>query len=303
MAQKAAQQLTLVFAHKLFVLDGQARNLSPKTLAVYGEQLTWFEQYAVAADVTLLSDVEPALLKSYLIHLQQKGWQPASVHIAFRVLRTFFRFLHADGLVPDNLMVRVRAPKLPPKELPAFSEDEIRRLLAAAQSARDRALLLCLLDTGCRASELLGWNIGDVNIETGVVALRTTKGRKPRTVYLGLRSRKQLLRLLAEAPGDLDPDLPIWRNSVSGTRLTLNGLSQLLGRLGASAGVHPCNAHRFRRTFALMALRNGMNIYALQRLMGHATIDILRRYLPLVEADLQTAHARFGAVDHLERAA
>lgn len=168
---------------------------------------------------------------------------------------------------------------------------------------RDRALLLCLLDTGCRASELLGWQVGDVNIETGVVALRTTKGRKPRTVYLGMRSRKGLLRLLAAAPGDLDPDLPIWRNSVSGTRLTLNGLSQLLGRLGTAAAVHPCNAHRFRRTFALMALRNGMNIYALQRLMGHATIEILRRYLPLVESDLQTAHACFGAVDHLGRAA
>lgn len=135
------------------------------------------------------------------------------MHIAFRVLRTFFRFLHADGLLADNPMARVRAPKLPAQELPAFSDEDIQRLLAAAQRVRDRALVLCLLDTGCRASELLAWNVGDINIETGVVALRKIQGRKPRTVYLGIRSRKELLKLLAHEMGELDPEAPIWRNS------------------------------------------------------------------------------------------
>ncbi len=70
-------------------------------------------------------------------------------------------------------------------------------------------------------------------------------------------------------------------------------------RLRKRSGVATCTAHTFRRTFALNCLRNGMNIYVLARLMGHADITILRQYLPLIEDDLQDAHARFGAVDNL----
>jgi integrase/recombinase XerD len=75
----------------------------------------------------------------------------------------------------------------------------------------------------------------------------------------------------------------------------------MLRKLGVAADVQPCNPHCFRRTFALWSVRNGMNLYALQRMMGHSDIAILRRYLALVEADLQEAHARFGAVDNALR--
>lgn len=86
-------------------------------------------------------------------------------------------------------MERVRAPKIPYTKLPAYTESEVKRILAAAETQRDRTLMLCLLDTGCRAKELLAWNIGDVNIQTGVVKLHKTKGRKERVVYLGIHAQ------------------------------------------------------------------------------------------------------------------
>ena len=83
------------------------------------------------------------------------------------------------------------------------------------------------------------------------------------------------------------------------TRLTDSGLRLMLRRLGKRADVEHCHPHTFRRTFALWSLRAGMNIYALQRIMGHSDLTILRRYLALTEQDLQTAHRRFGAVDSM----
>lgn len=79
--------------------------------------------------------------------------------------------------------------------------------------------------------------------------------------------------------------------------MTIRGLQRLLYRLGQRAQVKNCHPHTFRRTFALWSLRSGMNIYALQKLMGHADLNILRRYLALVEDDLRLAHQEHGAVD------
>ena len=73
----------------------------------------------------------------------------------------------------------------------------------------------------------------------------------------------------------------------------------LLRRLGQAACVAHCHPHTFRRTFALWSLRAGMNIYALQRMMGHADLQILRRYLALIDDDLRQAHDKHGAVDHV----
>ncbi len=85
--------------------------------------------------------------------------------------------------------------------------------------------------------------------------------------------------------------------SATGARYTVDGVQSMLARLGERAGVAHCHPHTFRRTFALWSLRAGMNIYALQRLMGHTDLTMLRRYLALVETDLAQAHREHGAVD------
>jgi integrase/recombinase XerD len=157
-------------------------------------------------------------------------------------------------------------------------------------------LILCLLDSGCRASEFLAWNVDDVNLSAGVVRVRagTSKGRKERAVYLGTKARKALILLYAEQNGQ--PGDPIWRNSHNGERLKYEGLKQLFRRLKDETGI-AVSAHKFRRTFALWSLRAGMSIYALQRIMGHSDLTVLQRYLDLVESDLKDAHDNFGAVD------
>ena len=107
---------------------------------------------------------------------------------AARAIRAFANFCVAEGMIDINPMARVRMPKTSERLLPAFSEQELRTLLAATTTQRDRALILCLLDSGCRANEFLAWNVGDVSLTTGTVRVRTTKNRRERTTYLGLRA-------------------------------------------------------------------------------------------------------------------
>ena len=117
--------------------------------------------------------------------------------------------------------------------------------------------------------------------------------REPFLIDKHTRTRKQIKRYWSER-SRVKPDAPAFASQTRGTHLRFDGLVQLMERLRNRSGVVTCTAHTFRRTFAISCLRNCMNIYVLARLMGHADITILRQYLPLVENDLQEAHARFG---------
>lgn len=127
-----SDQLTLDFALKMFLLDGQARNLSPKTFATYEKQIAWFSDFAQTQEIQSLADVHSHRLKNYLLKLQARGWKATSRHVAFLTLRTFFRYCHFDGLLESNPMERVRAPKMPEQELSAYTVDEVKRILTGA---------------------------------------------------------------------------------------------------------------------------------------------------------------------------
>ena len=139
---------------------------------------------------------------------------------------------------------------------------------------------------------------GDVNIATGTVQLTHTKNREPRTVYLGVRARRDLLKLYSELPSNA-PDQRIWLNVQNDEPLTTSGLGQMLDDLGKAAGGIKCNPHRFRRFFAYQCLKNGMDLHSLKSLLGHSDLTMLMRYVKLLEKDLRDASKRFGVVDNL----
>lgn len=287
-----APQLAL----EAFLLDGQSRNLSLRTLKYYREQLVWFFEYLPEVTSDSLAQITPHTIRSYLVHLEGKGWSPASRHAAARAIRAFMNYCVNDGWLERSPMDRVRMPRVAANTLPAFDAQQVKELVDCASTQRDKAIILCLLDSGCRASEFLAWDVGDINIRTGTVRVVKTKNRRRRTAYLGRHARKELLKLYGTQ--SIEPDKPVWRSMNTQARLGIAGLQIMLRKLGEQAGVLPCSPHRFRRTFALWSLRNGMDIFTLQRLMGHSDISVLSRYLALVEDDLERSHERFGAVDN-----
>lgn len=167
-------------------------------------------------------------------------------------------------------------------------------MLKAADNDREKTLIYVLLDTGIRAGECVSLVAGDVKWETNSIIIRAGKGEKDRVVYFGAKTARHLIKHMRGLEGS---DL-IFCNFYTGKKLTTNGLGQLLRRLGRSVNVH-CTAHKFRRTFAINSIRNGMNIYLLAKLMGHEDITILKPYLDILKTDLQSAHQQFGVVDNL----
>lgn len=197
-------------------------------------------------------------------------------------------------------------PKLEQRVPPAFSPEDVRRLLVAydrgaAIGARNHAIVLTLLDTGLRASEFTSLHIGAVDMRSGLATV-VGKGQKQRSIRAGGKARSAILHMLALREEVQDGD-PLWlAYSVSGREtgpLSVHGLQMMLTRLGRTVGVMPCAPHRFRRTFALWMLRDGCDLHSLRMLMGHSSLAVLQRYLDLGGEDIERAHMAHSPGDKL----
>lgn len=281
-----------------FMLYNRAARLARKTLRFYEGQLKPFVIWCDALDVGHVSAITPSLIRGYLVSLEDRGLRDNSIHAAARAIRAWLNFCVREEYIQASPMDKVAMPRVSRKILPSLSEENITCLLAACNSARDNAIVLVLLDTGLRASELVNLDGKDVDLDFGEIHVRQGKGSKDRTVFLGSEARRALRDYYVER-GEPEENHPVWISQTRHQRLTASGLHQLLKRLGEQAGVDDCAPHTMRRTFALWCLRNGMDIFRLARLMGHTDISVLRRYLYLLKDDLRAAHAQYGVVDKL----
>lgn len=282
----------------MFLLDCAARRLTEGTLQFYKSKLSVFFQWCDQRGIRTIEDITAHEIRRFLVDIHRRKLSSQYQNNLARAIRAFLNYCVRDEMLEKSPFVRVQMPKLEKKIISALSPADIKAVLQSCDCERDRALCLFLLDSGVRASELAALNVSDVDLLSGVVTVRAGKGQKGRTTYIGAKTRKQVKRYFIER-GQIKPHEPVFTALLSGERLTVHGLVQLMARLRARSGVTGCTCHTFRRTFAITCLRNGMNVYVLARLMGHADITILRQYLAFVEDDLMGAHAKCGAVDNM----
>lgn len=160
---------------------------------------------------------------------------------------------------------------------------------------RDRAIVLILLDTGLRAGELCRLLMPDINLDTGEIHVRPFgSGRKThsRTVYIQKQARSSLWKYRASMSSSGPAFL-----STANLPLNRGSLYHLVETLGDRAGVD-AYPHKFRHTFAIQYLRNGGDIFTLQRLLGHASLEMVKRYLALADNDAASVHRSASPVDN-----
>ena len=284
-----------------FLIDRRAQNLSPGTVIFYRIKLEKFTAFCDGQGVKSLDQVDAQLVRRFIFWLEEQGHNPGGIHAHYRSVKALIRFWAAE-VEPEGWrdpFRRVKPPRVPEEPLAPAEQAVIMKMLESCGrdplGLRDRAIMLTLLDTGVRAAELIDLDVEDVDLATGAVLVRRGKGRKPRTVYLGKAARKAVrswLRACAQASAALF-------TSQGGDRLAYGGLRAIITRRAKLAGVDPPTLHSFRRAFCLAMLRAGVDVMSLQRLMGHTSLAVLRRYLAQTEGDLAEAHRRASPADSL----
>jgi site-specific recombinase XerD len=297
-----AQGGYLAITIESFLIDRQAAGLSRYTLKFYRQFLNPFITYCNANSLTLIQQITPDNLRRYFLTFSETH-NPGGVHAAYRTLGALFHWLmNKEVMTPEwkNPMLKVKPPKVAIESLEPISIEDVKALTSTCQRGKftgDRyhAIFLFLLDTGARAQELCNTTIEDTDLNTGAVMIRYGKGGKTRMVFLGRKTRRAL-RSYLRLRHDQSHALFV---STNGDRLTYNGLRLLLDRRAKLAKLdNKPTLHDFRRAFALNMLRNGVDIFALQRLMGHSDLQIMRRYLAQNDEDNQLAHMRGSPVDN-----
>jgi site-specific recombinase XerD len=288
--QMLAADVALGRAADLFCAAKDAEGLSPRSIAWYAMILD--RLVARFGPERAVDELAPAELRAWLVELRTH-LAPVSIAGYVRGLRAFGNWLATDGLADARALRTLARPRVPHKVMEPLSDDDLRRLLAVAD-VRDRAILLLLLDTGLRVSEAAGISLGDLRADASIKVMG--KGAKERIVPVGAASRGAIGRYL-ERRGPGSADEPLFVNQ-AGERLTLTGIQQLLTRLRARARVDArCNPHTFRHTFAHNYLVNGGDVFTLQRMLGHTSLEMVRRYVALADGDVALRHRSASPAD------
>ena len=201
-------------------------------------------------------------------------------------LRSFYRHLRREGLVTDDPTVQLHAPKQIRRQPQVLARDEVARLLEAPRGAeppalRDRALLELMYACGLRASEAIALEVGDVDLDTGVLRARG-KAAKERLVPIGSAASRALVAYLTRGRPRLVGDrteTTLFLNHRGG-RLTRQGLYKIVQRHARAAGLEgKMSPHTLRHTFATHLLAGGCDLRSLQEMLGHADIATTQIYM------------------------
>jgi integrase/recombinase XerD len=263
-----------------------------------------------------LSKITAQDVERFLNHLRDdRNLCLKSVLNSWIALSSFWTWAERNLEIQHVMRGKVERPRPHRRQSPPLEEAEVRAILSAcsetvdwrtrngnkATSARpsaqrDRAIILVLIDTGMRVSELVDLVMRDYDAKKAQLTIRHGKGDKKRVVYLADRAKQALWKYLAERPG-VKPDDPIFA-SRTGTALDRAAVRKMIERLGERAGVEGATPHRFRHTFAINFLRNGGNPLELQKILGHEKLDTVKIYADLASVDIQRAQRSASPADH-----
>ncbi len=299
---------------KGYILNCKAEGKSPKTISGYEMALRNFIWYCCQEDFPEIQKLTAVHIRHFLWYLASEPhrWNSTcptakrqvsstTVNGYFRALRTFFNWLEREELVIENPFKNLKPPKIDKKVIQALSVAEIDRLfkLCAGKNpldVRNKAILSVFLDTGLRISELANLTLEDVNVDNGSLLVRQGKGNKQRVVRIGVKAQKALWKYITLYRKGNSNSLFLNR---SGETFDVAGIKILIKRLGGKAKVkvHP---HKLRHTFAISFLRAGGDVFSLQYLLGHSTLQMTQRYLQSLNADdAANAHKKFSPLDNL----
>lgn len=297
------------FLLKHFIMAKTVKGCTRKTLRAYADglkRILW--TIGKTADDITADDI-----RFYLAVRQNRDKiSKTTADNELRLLRTFYCYLASEEFVAGNPTVKLDRIKCEHRRKEAFTEIEIERLRMKIKDAREQAVVELLLSTGCRVTELCQIMLKEID---GNRILIHGKGEKDRFVYMNAKAIVAVEKYIKERqdrnpylfPGGIfgeisrkgcaEDGMESWWKSpekvTAGTHISTGTIENMMRRIAIRAGVEKANPHKFRRTCATMALRRGMPIAQVSRMLGHESIATTQIYLDLDERELEQAHNKY----------
>jgi integrase/recombinase XerD len=279
------------------------RGLSRNTLEAYRSDLLQYGRFLDEREVSAV-DAEAVDVNDFLTGLatgrdDKEPSSPATIHRKSACLRSFYRHLRREGLRESDPTATLSAPRKNRKLPQVLTRGEVERLLTQprgtdAHALRDRALLELMYACGLRASEAIGLELGDVDVDERVLRARG-KGSKERLVPIGQTAARAVRQYLDRGRPALvrcSSETALFLN-FRGGRLTRQGLYKIVRRHALGAGLADrMSPHTLRHTFATHLLAGGCDLRSVQEMLGHADVSTTQLYTHLSSERLKDVYFR-----------
>lgn len=291
--------MTVQQAFEGFLVEQQIRGNSPKTLTYYQSGMNRFRRFMKRNPE--LSEVTLHLLREYALHLQTEDLSTVTRQSYVRALRAFLTWCYAEDMLPVNLSEKFRLPKAQRKVIDILTDEESRRLMASFNpryllQLRNYCICALMLDSGLRMDEAATLDLAFLHLAEGYTIVNG-KGNKQRVVPLGLNTRKALLRYVNRRPGCALTSRVFLTSDMQ--PISDSTIKQMFRKLKKRVGIPRIRAHLLRHTFATRYLENGGDIYALQQILGHTSLEMVKRYVHSTHRKTVSKFSDFSPLDRL----
>ena len=258
------------------------RNVSLHTVEAYSSDLEQFREFLQGelGDKATAEGVNHILIRRYMA-LLHKSHKKSSIGRKLAAIRAFFRFLLRRGKIDKNPAEPVSSPKKEKRVPFHLTIDEVIALVESPRgdkflTLRDRVILETLYSCGIRVSELTGLNLGELDMDNGLVRV-LGKGNKERIVPLGSRA-VEAITAYTDARGNPAASAPLLLNARGG-RLSSRSVGRIVDKyILKLAALKKISPHTLRHTFATHMLEGGADLRAIQELLGHASLSTTQKY-------------------------
>jgi integrase/recombinase XerD len=289
----------------MFLRDARIRNLSAHTLKYYRNELTALRGILEAQKVSTRPDriTLEIIRQNVILHMVETlGHKDTTINTRLRAVRAFFNYLYREKMIAENIGADIKLRKAKKEVVETFSREQVQELLRQPNQAtftgfRDYTILLLLLETGIRVRELTEITVKDIRWEDGQILING-KGFKERLVPIQATMKRQLRKYIAIRGDTHTPALFV---TIDNTPLTIRQVQNRVSKYGRMADVKNvrCSPHTLRHTFAKMSVQNGADVFTLQKVLGHTSLEMVRNYVNLFSSDVMDAHKRFSPIEKL----
>lgn len=281
-----------------YLIDQYRHNCRPNTIRNSYITIVTFLRFIKEFGGRRLEQISKSDLEAFIEHEQDRGLKLSSVRTRLQTIKAFLRFLIEGKVVDRDVFpwkMKIKLPELLPR---AMDPDDVRQLLCVIDHLRDRAMILLLLRTGMRIGELLDTRVRDVNLkERKILIFEGEKNRTGRVVYFS----NDALVALKDWFKARDPNKEFLFYSQRGPTISYPAVRMILCKYLDKAGLSDkgYTLHRLRHTFASELLNAGMRLECLQKLLGHTSLEVTRRYARLTDKKREEEY--FRAMEIIEK--
>lgn len=281
---------------KKFLATKMVQGCTERTIKNYSQSL---HQFCKKAQKNLTEITTDDILYYLAIRATVDKVTATTQDNELRVLRTFYAYLHGEEIVLRNPTLKINKIRGQKKVKICFTETELEFMRNACKTRtgvnlKHLAILEILISTGCRATELATMKLENIDGERIRIL---GKGNKERWVYLNARASVALQNYLNERESNSSFVFPgetcCSRGNYISDHITGDSVNGIVKRIAKRAGIENAHAHKFRRTAATMALRRGMPIEMVSKMLGHEQLGTTQIYLQITDDELAAAHRKY----------